>query len=66
MDSQDDSTTTQLQYGDQFRHTITGDTVTVQDVRENSHKVTLIEGGWEDKDELVSALNGELSLYEPA
>jgi len=60
----DEQTDVELQYGDQFRHVITGDVRTVQDVRDSSEKVCWVEGGWDYKDELLAAVNDETSLYE--
>jgi len=54
-----------LEYGDQFKHVITGDVRTVHDVREGEEKVLWAEGGFDLKDDLKAALRGEASLYEP-
>lgn len=53
-----------IEYGDQFRHVITGDIRTVHDARPDDSKVCWVEGGWDERSELVAAINGETSLYE--
>ena len=55
-----------LEYGDQFKHVITGEVKTVHDVRDGCDKVLWAEGGFDYRDELVGALvDGDPSLYEP-
>lgn len=51
------------EYGDTFRHIITGDEVTVHDVRDG--QVTWVDGGWDDIEDLRAAVAGEGSLYDP-
>ncbi len=51
------------QYGDTFKHIITGDEKTVHDVRDG--EVTWVNGGWDAVDDLQAAVNGNGSLYEP-
>jgi hypothetical protein len=58
-------TTTEIEYGDRFRHRITEKVVAVQDIRENSEKIVLQasgghSAGYETKDELTR----ENSLWE--
>jgi len=62
-DSQTEDVT--LEYGDQFRNTITDDVVTVQDVRDGEEKVLLTAGGFEWRSELEAAERGDSSMYEP-
>jgi hypothetical protein len=62
-DAQSENVT--LEYGDQFKHVITGDVRTIHDVREGEPKVLWVEGGYDYKDDLKAALRGEESLYEP-
>jgi len=61
-DSIDEQVT--IEYGDQFRHVITGDVRTVHDARPDEDKVCWVSGGWDERDELVAAINDEPSLYE--
>lgn len=64
MPATDDSTDEYTpDYGDRFRHIITGEEQTVQDVRDG--RVTWTKGGWDDVADLVAAVKGEGSLYEP-
>ena len=60
-----DTEQVELEYGDQFKHLITGDVRTVQDVREGEEKVLWIEGGYDYKEDLKAAVRGGPSLYEP-
>lgn len=53
-----------IEYGDQFRHVITGDVRTVHDARPDERKVVWSNGGWDERSELVAAIKGEASLYE--
>lgn len=53
----------EIQYGDTFRHIITGEEHTVHDIRDG--KVTWTNGGWDDIEDLRAAVNGDGSLYEP-
>jgi len=61
----DQTETITLEYGDQFRHVITGDVKTVHDVRDGEEKVLWAEGGFDYKDDLKAAVRGEGSLYKP-
>jgi len=54
----------EIEYGDQFRHTITGEVKTVHDARDGDEKVTWVEGGWDYRDDLVAAIRDNASLYE--
>lgn len=54
----------QIEYGDQFRHVITGDVKTVHDAREGEEKVVWADGGWDYREDIVAAVNDEPSLYE--
>jgi hypothetical protein len=55
-----------IEYGDQFKHVITGDVRTVHDVREGSRKVLWAEGGFDYKNDLLDALDEDTAaLYEP-
>lgn len=51
------------EYGDTFRHIITGDEKTVHDVRDG--QVTWVNGGWDDVEDLQAAVSEDGSLYEP-
>jgi len=51
------------QYGDRFKNIVTFEERTVQEVRDG--KVTFVEGGWEDVDELQASVNDETSMFEP-
>jgi len=62
----DPTATATLEYGDQFKHVITGEVKTVHDVREGEEKVLWAEGGYDYKDDLLNALDDQAaSLYEP-
>lgn len=54
----------EIQYGDQFRHVITGEVRTVHDARPDEEKVIWANGSWDYRDGLVAAINDEASLYE--
>ena len=56
--------TVELEYGDQFRHVITGEVKTIHDARPDEEKVIWADGSWDYRDELVSAVKEEPSLYE--
>jgi len=62
--TQTDGSTVEIEYGDQFRHVITGDVQTVHDARPDEEKVIWADGSWDYRDDLVAAINGEPSLYE--
>jgi len=69
QDQSDDATErlaagVEIQYGDQFRHSITDEVRTVHDARPDEEKVIWANGGWDHRDELVAAVCGESSLYE--
>ncbi|MFB6197163.1 MAG: hypothetical protein ABEI52_02685 [Halobacteriaceae archaeon] len=50
--------TVEIEYGDQFRHIITGEVVTVHDARDGCEKVLFHEGGFEYRENLVAAITG--------
>jgi hypothetical protein len=53
-----------IEYGDQFRHIITGEVKHVHDARPESNKVVWTKGGWDYRDEIVAAIRGNTSMYE--
>ena len=53
-----------IEYGDQFRHIITDEVRTVHDARQGEEKVIWSNAGWDYRDELIAAINGEPSMYE--
>jgi len=61
-DEQNETVT--IEYGDEFRHIITGDVKTVHDARPDGEKVIWADGSWDYRDGLVAAINDEPSLYE--
>jgi len=53
-----------IEYGDQFRHIITGDVKTVHDARPDEDRVVWSSGGWDPREEIVRAITGGPSMYE--
>lgn len=51
------------EYGDTFRHIITGNEQTVHTVRDG--EVTWVDGGYDAVEDLVAAVEDGTSLYEP-
>ena len=63
LNATNESKNAELQYGDQFRHIITGEVKTVQEARDG--KVTWVNGGYDPTEEVMNATqDGELSMYE--
>jgi hypothetical protein len=57
-------TTERIEYGDQFRHVITGDVKTVHDARKGEEKIVWADGSWDYREDIVAAVKGDPSLYE--